>query len=207
MVYLDDVMVVGKSFEEHLSNLRKVFDRFQDANLKFNPEKCCLAGSEVVYLGYVVSKEGISADSRKVEAVKSFPQPDDLPSYRSFLGLASYYCRFVPDFSKLANPLYALTRKNIEFSWGQTQEEAFQNLKQLLMQTPVLAFPNFDQEFILETDASGAGLGAILAQTQPDQMVWPIAYASRTLQSHEKRYSATELEALAVVWAVKHFRH
>ena len=83
--------------------------------MKLKPEKCCLAESKVLHLGYVVSKEGISADSRKVEAVKSFPQPDDLPSLRSFLGLASYYCQFVPGFSKLANPLYVLTRKNIEF--------------------------------------------------------------------------------------------
>ena len=160
-----------------------------------------------MYLGYVVSKEGISADIKKVEAVQCFPQPHDLTSLRSFLGLASYYRRFVPDFSTVANPLYALTRKNIEFSWGQAQENAFQNLKQLLTQAPVLAFPNFDQEFILETDASGVGLGAILAQRQQDVTVRPIAYASRTLQSHEKRNSATELEALGVVWAVKHFRH
>ena len=207
MVYLDDVLVVGRSFVEHLDNLRKVFERFRDANLKLKPEKCCLAGSEVVYLGYVVSKKGVSADSNKIKAVQSFPQPHDLSSLRSFLGFASYYRRFVPCFSKIADPLYALTRKNTEFSWGQAQTKAFQQLKQSLTQAPVLAFPNFGNEFMLETDASGVGLGAILTQKQEDGTVRPIAYASRTLQSHEKRYSATELEALGIVWAVKHFRH
>jgi len=91
--------------------------------LKLKPEKCCLAGSEVVYLGYVMSKEGVSADSNKIKAVQSFPQPHDLSSLRSFLGFASYYRRFVPCFSKIADPLYALTRKNTEFSWGQLSSD------------------------------------------------------------------------------------
>ena len=207
MVYLDDVMVIGRNFTEHLENLREVFGRFRQANLKLKPEKCFLASSEVLYLGYVVSREGISADVQKVEAVRSFPRPTNLTSLRSFLGLASYYRRFIPNFSTVASPLYALTRKDAEFFWGQSEQVAFDHLKQILIDAPVLAFPNFDQEFILETDASGVGLGAILAQKQPDGTVQPIAYGSRTLQQQEKKYGATELEALGVVWAVKHFRH
>ena len=107
----------------------------------------------------------------------------------------------------MASPLYALTRKDAEFFWGQSEQVAFDHLKQILIDAPVLAFPNFDQEFILETDASGVGLGAILAQKQQDETVRPIAYGSRTLQHHKKKYGATELEALGVVWAVRHFRH
>ena len=107
----------------------------------------------------------------------------------------------------MASPLYALTQKNTEFLWNQAQFESFHQLKQLLIHAPVLAFPDFSQEFILETDASGSGLGAILAQQQEDGTIRPIAYASRTLQQHEKKYGATELEALGVVWSVKHFRH
>ena len=154
-----------------------------------------------------MSREGISADVQKVEAVRSFPRPNDLTSLRTFLGLASYYRRFIPSFSTVASPLYALTHKNAEFYWGQFEQIAFDRLKQLLINAPVLAFPNFDQEFILETDASGVGLGAILAQEQQDGTVRPIAYGSQTLQQHEKKYGATELEALGVMWAVKHFRH
>ena len=130
---------------------------------KLKPTKCSLAGTEVTYLGYMISWTGISADPQKVEAVQNFPPPDDLTSLRSFLGLASYYRRFVPGFSTIAGPLYLLLQKNTNFLWGQTQQESFDHLKQLLTCAPVLAFPDFDQEFILETDASGKGLGAILA--------------------------------------------
>ena len=207
LVYLDDVMVIGRSFSEHLTNLRKVFERFRNANLKLKPEKCCLAGSEVLYLGYVVSRDGISADPAKVKVVKNFPQPSDVKSLRSFLGLASYYRRFIQDFSKVANPLYALTQKDVEFLWKPVHYDAFRQLKQLLISAPVLAFPDFARDFILETDTSGMGLGAILAQADEDGMVHPIAYASRTLQQHEKNYAITELEALGIVWAVKHFHH
>ena len=207
LVYLDDVMVIGKNFFEHLDNLRNVFERFRIANLKLKPEKCCLAGSEVLYLGYVVSREGILADPAKIDAVKNFPQPFDVRSLRSFLGLASYYRRFIENFSSVASPLYELTRKDVGFSWESIHHNAFCKLKQLLISAPVLAFPDFARGFILETDASGVGLGAILAQSHEDGTVHPIAYASRTLQQHEKNYAITELEALGIVWAIKHFHH
>ena len=143
-------------------------------------------------------------DPEKTEAVCNFPQPTDLKSLRSFLGLASYYRCFVPNFSKIAGPLHTLTRKDTPFNWSPSCQEAFDPLKQLLTKTPVLALPNFEKDFRLETDASGAGLGAVLSQTSKG-VVRPVAYASRTLQPHEKNYGATELEALGVVWAVKHF--
>ena len=125
---------------------------------------------------------------------------------RSFLGLASYYSRFIPAFSKVARPLYDLTKKDAAFFCNNSCQRAFETLKELLTEAPVLAFPRFDRSFVLQTDASGKGLGAVMAQQQPDGMVRPIAYTSRTLQAHEKNYSATEMEALGVVWAVKHFR-
>ena len=118
MVYLDDVMVIGRNFTEHLENLREVFGRFRQANLKLQPEKCFLASSEVLYLGYVVSREGILADVQKVEAVQPFPRPTNLTSLHSFLGLASYYQQFIPNFSTVASPYYALTRKDAEFFGG-----------------------------------------------------------------------------------------
>ena len=132
--------------------------------------------------------------------------PTSMRELKSFLGLASYYQRFVPGFSKIANPLFALTHKDFSFVWNQKCEDAFNQLKSLLTNAPLLVFPNFKKEFILETDASGLGLGAVLAQQQDNGSVASIAYASRTLQPHEKNYGVTELEALGVVWAVKHFR-
>ena len=129
-----------------------------------------------------------------------------LKQVRSFLGLASYYRRFIPSFSVFAGPLYALTKKDAVFLWSESCADAFAQLKTLLTRAPILAFPDFSSSFRLETDASGLGLGAILSQQQEDGTVRPIAYASRTLQQHERNYAPTELEALGVVWAVRHFR-
>ena len=205
--YIDDILVIGHTFEEHLKHLQKVFDRLKKAGLKLKAEKCRFGASEVTYLGYVVSQDGLAPTPDKVKAVLQYPQPTDLKSLRSFLGLASYYRRFIPRFSVVASPLHALTRKDVPYVWNSVCEEAFSQLKQLLSSAPVLAFPDFTQGFTLETDASGIGLGSVLAQKQEDGTTRPVAYASRTLQAHEKNYGVTELEALALVWSVKHFRH
>ena len=204
-VYLDDILVISSTWEEHLQNLHLVFERLHEAGLRLKPRKCAFALREVTYLGHVISEAGISVDPSKVEKIWSYPTPTNLKSLRQFLGIASYYRRFTPQFSKVAEPLYALTRKNTPFVWSSSCEEAFVRLKELLTSPPVLAFPNFEQPFILETDASGLGLGAVLCQEQDDGTIRPIAYASRTLQKHERNYGISELEALAVVWATKHF--
>ena len=207
LVYLDDVLVLGRTFSEHLGNLREVFSRLHRAGLKLKPSKCKLGQKHVVYLGYVVSAQGISTDPSKVVAITQFPRPVDLKSLRSFLGLTSYYRRFVPRFSSIAEPLYSLTRKDTPYEWSPKCEAAFVHLKRLLTESPVLAYPHFGHEFLLETDASGVGLGAVLSQEDENKAIRPIAFASRTLLQHEKKYGISELEALAVVWAVKHFRH
>ena len=206
MVYLDDILVLGATLEEHLQNLSEVFDSLRKAGLRLKPTKCHLAQKEIAYLGFIVTDKGVAADPQKIEAVCSYPTPTDLKHLRSFLGLASYYRRFIANFAKIANPLHALTRKDTPFLWDSTCQQAFENLKQCLIAAPVLAFPNFDSPFLMETDASGIGLGAVLAQKQEDGSVRPLAYASRSLQKHERNYGVTELEALAVVWGVKHFR-
>ena len=204
--YIDDVLVMAKTFDSHLERLRVVFLQFRNSGLKLKAKKCHLAQSMVRYLGYIVSEKGISADPSKVAAVREFPIPENLQSLRSFLGLASYYRRFIPCFSSVAHPLYALTKKDAPFIWTSSCEEAFMQLKQLLVQAPILAYPDFEKEFFVETDASGSGLGALLSQVQADGLHQPVAYASRTLQAHEKNYGVTELEALGVVWAARHFR-
>ena len=207
LIYLDDVLVIGQTFSEHLSNLREVFNRLTTAGLKLKPAKCRLGREEVAFLGYVVSADGISADPGKVRAVTDFPTPRDLKSLRAFLGLTSYYRRFTPRYSAIAHPLYHLTRKDVPFEWTSDCHIAFTRLKSTLTEAPVLAYPQFGHPFLLETDASGLGLGAVLSQKQMDGTTRPIAYASRTLQPHESNYGISELEALGVVWAVKHFRH
>ena len=164
LVYLDDILAIGQSLEEHLSNLREVFTRLRRAGLRLKPTKCKLLRKEVEFLGHVVSEHGISADPKKVIAVAEFPQPSDLKALRAFLGMTPYNRHFVPCFSSVAQPLYALTRKDIPIHWSTDCETALTRPKALLTKSPVLAYPQFGQEFILETDASGVGLGAVLSQ-------------------------------------------
>ena len=206
-VYLDDILVISSTWEEHLQNLELVIERLEEAGLRLKPKKCAFARREVTYLGHVISEAGISVDPTKIEKIQSYPTPMGLKPLRQFLGIASYYRCFTPQFSKIAEPLYALTRKNTPFVWTSSCQAAFDKLKELLITPPILAFPNFELPFILETDASGMGLGAVLSQQQGSGPTSsrPIAYASRTLQKHERNYGISELEALAVVWATKHF--
>ena len=189
--------------EEHNDNLVTVFGRLREAGLKPKPKQCRFAQQEVKYLCHVVS---ISADPTKLEAAKSFAPPTDVKSLRSFLGLASYSRKFIPKFSKVASPLHSLTKKNAICTWTPACQKSFNQLKQLLTEAPLLAFPNFESPFLLKTDALLQGLGAVLAQRQENGSVRPVAYSSQGLQPHERRHVITELEGLGVVWALKQFR-
>ena len=171
-----------------------------------HPQKCVFGSCEVLYLGRLISSSGIRPNPEKIVAVKSFPTPTSVKSLRQFLGLASYYQQFIPHFARVASSLYALTRQDVPFQWTLCCQESFETLKDLLTTPPVLAYPNFTKEFVLHTDASGEGLGAILEQEQEDGQLHPVAHASRSINKHEKQYDVAELEALGVVWAVKHFR-
>ena len=202
MVYIDDILVFSRTFEDHLSHLKQVMECL---DLRLKPKKCKFVQERVEYLGHMISKHKIEVDPIKVAAIRDFPQPTNLKSLKSFLGFVSYYRHFIPNFSSVTGPLHLLTRKDASFLWTSSCQEAFELLKRLLTKTPVLAYPDFEQSFILETDASGTGLGAVLAQ-KVQGIVRPVAFASRTLQPHEKNYGVTELEALGVVRAAKHFR-
>ena len=206
--YLDDILIASRTFDDHLRHLREVFGRLREAGLRLKPKKCLILRNEVPYLGHVISTQGIRPDPSKTQKVKLFPTPRDVTTIRQFVGLASYYRRFVPGFAKIAAPLHALTKKDVPFEWTSECETAFCKLKELLVTAPVLSYPRFghDREFILETDASGIGLGAVLSQKQDDGHVHPIAYASRSLNAHEKNYGISELETLGLVWAVRYFR-
>ena len=207
-VYLDDILIASKTFEQHLHHLREVFTRIRGANLRLKPRKCGLLRDEVHFLGHVISAKGILPDPAKTEKVRLYPCPLDATGVRRFLGLASYYRRFVPNFASVAAPLHALTKKDAVFQWTTECQGAFAKLKELLTTTPVLAYPMFGpgRSFILETDASMVGLGAILSQAQDDGTVHPVAYASRSVDKHEKNYGISELETLGLVWAVRYFR-
>ena len=207
-VYLDDILVCSRTFHEHLQHLNLVIERLRQAGLTLKPQKCFFLLKEVHYLGHLISREGIAPDPAKTQKVREFPVPTDIAKVRQFVGLASYYRRFMPGYARIANPLHALTKKEVNFHWTVECQAAFDHLKELPVTSPVLAYPQFGlgKEFVLETDASLEGLGAVLSQRQGDGHLHPIAYASRCLQPHERNYAITELETLGLVWACKHFR-
>ncbi|GBN81789.1 Retrovirus-related Pol polyprotein from transposon 297, partial [Araneus ventricosus] len=206
LVYLNDIIIVGRTFEEHLNNLRKVFQRVQKANLKLNPKKCRFFQREVSYLGHVISAEGVKTDPEKIKAVVDWPRPDKIHDVRSFLGLCTYYRRFVKIFSTIARPLHKLTEAKSNFNWTDECEKSFNSLKQALTSSPILTYPRTDKDFILDTDASNEGIGAVLSQnTGNEERV--IAYFSKSLGKPERNYCVTRKELLAIVKSIEHFHH
>jgi len=206
LIYLDDIIVYGKTFEEELKRLEDVFVRLRSSGLKLKPSKCVLFPKSVTYLGHIVSENGIETDLVKVERVCEWPVPENVTEVKSFLGLASYYRRFVPNFAQVARPLHKLAEATVDFTWTPECQSSFQKLKTLLSTAPLLAYPDFRAEFILDTDASNHGIGAVLSQLK-DGVEHPVAYASRTLPKAERNYCVTRKELLAVVEFVKQFRH
>ena len=205
LLYLDDVIIFSTDFASHLSRLEAVLQRLAGAKLKLKPSKCSLLQSEVKYLGHVVSKHGVKTDPEKVEAVREWKTPACQSELRTFLGFVGYYRRFCPDFASVAKPLHRLTAKGVPFSWTETEQAAFEQLRQFLLEAPVLAYPEPGVEFIVDTDASADGVGSVLSQVQNgEERV--IAYFSKTLSPAERNYCVTRRELLAVVMAVKHFR-
>ncbi|XP_033728208.1 uncharacterized protein LOC117317503 [Pecten maximus] len=206
LCYLDDVIVFGAGFEEALHSLRLVFMKFRVANLKLKPKKCVLFRREVTFLGHVVSEEGVKCDPEKTKVVQEWPRPANRSEIRSFLGLVGYYRRFVCDSSQLAAPLTRLTKKNVPFHWDDSCEESYQQLRSALLTTPILSFPQTGGQFILDTDASSFGIGAVLSQVQ-DGEERVLSYASRTLNTAQQNYCTTKRELLAVVIFLRQFRH
>ena len=205
LVYLDDIVVYGPSLKEHNKHLIEIMRRLRKNNLKLQPDKCEFLRKEVIYLGHIITENGITPDPTKLEAVKNFPQPKTVKNIQAFIGLAGYYRKFIKDFSKIAKPLTKLTKKGEKFIWTVEQQNAFETLKEKLITAPVLSYPDFEKKFLVTTDASDYAIGAVLSQG-PVGSDQPIAYASRILNKAERNYNTTEKELLAIVWAVKYFR-
>ena len=206
LVYLDDIVTIGKTFHQHLTNVRDVLDKLRQAGLRLKPGKCTFFQEEVTYLGHIVSARGVATDHTKTEKVATWPEPKTLAEVQGFLGLASYYRRFIKNFAAIAKPLHRLTGKGHEFCWTEACADAFKELKHRLTTAPFLAFPDYNLPFILDTDATGTGIGAVLSQVQEgEERV--VAYASRTLSKQARRYCVTRREPLAVVTFIRHFRH
>ena len=207
LVYLDDIIIYSSAVTQHFERLRTVIDRLQKANLTINLKKSRFCLQELRFLGHIVSGQGVSADPDKVEAIRSYPAPTNLKEVQSFLGLAGWYHKFVPDFSKIAEPLNDLKKKGRSFFWSQACQNSFDKLKSSLISPPILGHPNLNLPFFVYTDASNTGLGAVLTQRADTGSEVVLAYASRTLNRAEINYSVTEKECLAIIWALERWQH
>ena len=162
--FLDDLLVYSETPAEHLEHLKKVFLKLRAAGLKLKPEKCDLFQTQVNYLGHVLGKTGIRPDPEKLEAVRDWERPKTLTQVRSFTAFCNYYRKFMKNFAEIAKPLYRLTGRGVKFTWDKEHDDAFQLLETRLLQSPILAFPNFRRPFVIDTDASERALGAVLSQ-------------------------------------------
>jgi transposase InsO family protein len=205
LVYLDDIICFSATMEEHAEKLQHIFERLEKANFKIQPEKCVFATDTVEYLGHICTPDGIRPDPKKVKAVNEYPVPKTVKEIRSFLGLVGYYRRHIKDFAEMAKPLTILTKKEVPFVWTDEQQKAFVCLRQKLSTEPLLIYPDFSQPFIVACDASTKAVGAVLSQMR-DGAERPVAYCSRQLNNAESKYSTTELELLAFLFATKQFR-
>ncbi len=206
LCYLDDVIVLGRDMKKHCERLEKVLLRLREHNLRVKLSKCKIAARQVSFLGHVISQSRIQPDPAKIAAVRDIPRPQSITDLRSFLGLAGYYRKVIPGFATVAAPLVRLTEKTSAFCWSDECERSFSRLKSLLCSAPILCYPRCDREFILQTDASDFGVGAVLTQLDDNGREMVVAYASKALHARQKKFSATEKEAYAIVFGTQQFR-
>ena len=207
LCFLDDVVVHSKTADEHITHLRDVFQRLKEAGLKMKMSKCAFMRREIAFLGHRVSDKGVSVDPAKVEAMQSVPAPRTVREIRAFLGMAGYYRRFVSQFATIALPLTELTKKDVAFKWTNDCQQAFDELKKKLTTAPVLAYPSMQRPFVVYTDASGVGIGAVLAQPDEDGEEKVVSYLSQKLTPTQQRWTVSERECWSIIATLMKFRH
>ena len=205
--YLDDVIMWAPNFEELLTRLEVLFQQLAQSGVKLNAEKCHIGHTQVKFLGHIVSEHGCKPDPSNVEAVMKMQSPKKVKEVRRFLGMCGFYRKHIHNFAKIATPLTNLTRAHVEFKWTPECQQAFETLKQKLVQAPVLVRADFDKEFIITTDASNTHVGGVLSQVQDDGSSAAIGYFSRKLKGAETRYGTTDKEAMGVILTCRHFQH
>lgn len=206
-VYLDDIIITSETFEEHIRLIRCVAERLRNSGLTINILKSKFCQTSIKYLGYVLSDEGLATDVAKIQPILDYPAPRTVKDVRRLLGLAGFYQKFVRCYSDITTPITNLLKKGRKkFLWTQEADEALQKLKEALVSAPILANPDFEQPFIIETDSSDLAIGSVLTQIQGGERKC-IAYFSKKLSSTQRRYSATERECLAVLLSIENFRH
>lgn len=204
-MYLDDVVVYSDTWEEHLQHINALFERLAWACLTVNLAKCEFAKATVTYLGKVVGQGQVKPVRAKVLAIDRFPVPTTRKELSRFLGMVGYYRGFCQNFSTVVAPLTSLLSPKVKFEWSPRCQQAFEAAKTVLCSAPVLAAPQMDQPFTLHVDASKVGAGAVLAQVDESGSECPVSFFSKKCNSHQLNYSIIEKEALALIWALKHF--
>lgn len=210
-VYIDDVIIFGKSLDEVLKNLEIILKALNNANLKIQLDKSEFLHKEIEFLGYVITADGLKPNIKKIEAIEKYPEPTTIKELRSFLGMMGYYRRFVKDFAKIAKPLTNLLRgegchSNKRLKLTEGEQTCFKKMKSILSSSDILIYPDYNRPFTLTTDASDFAVGAVLSQGEA-QNDKPIHFASRTLSHAEEKYSVPEKEMLAIYWALQTFRN
>jgi hypothetical protein len=200
LVFFDNILIYSKCWNEYIDHLRKIFEILSIQKFFVKPSKCIFGALEVDYLGHIISQEGVRVDNRKIEAMQSWPPPKTVTKLRGFLGLTGYYRKFVRNYGVIATPLTDLLKKG-NFGWNPKANAAFETLKTAMVTTPVLALPDFSNKFIVETDASDYGIGAILSQNGR-----PIAYLSKALGPSKRAWSIYSKEMLAIMEAIRAWR-
>ena len=205
LVYIDDIIIWSKDADTHMVHLQQVFDRLRAAGLTLKASKCHFGRSEVPYLGHIFTPKGIKADMSKIEAMVTFPQPQTKKDIRSLLGLCNYYKKFCKGYCKTVAPLNKILSKDIDFRWNDPEKVAFKTLKTSMTTPPILAYPKFDRDFIITTDASGEALSYMLGQLDDEGRETVIAYGGRSLTPAERKYTISELECLALITAMRQY--
>ena len=206
LVYLDDLLLYSNNINDHFKLLDQVLDRLVKAGLKIKLSKCNFFKNKIDYLGHTISGEGVRISESHIIQIKNYVEPTNLKELRSYLGLISYFRKFLPRLSDVVKPLQQLIKNDVPFVWGKAQQLAFNQSKEILTKTITLKFPKYTQPFYLSVDASSHALGAVLLQ-EHENFLCPVSFASKTLNETERRYSTTKREALAVVWGLKKFRY
>ena len=206
LVYIDDLLIFSKDFDQHLHHLNLVFDNLRSANLTLHPAKCKFATKQVKYLGHIVSKDGLRVNPENTDKIRNCKSPTNVKQVRSALGMMGYYRKFVKDYAKIAQPLNDLIKKDTKFNWTEDCEQAFNVLKIKLIEAPILRYPQFDKEFVLAVDSSQYSIGYVLSQ-EHDGKLHPICFGGRALRDNELKWHITDKEGLALVEGIQHFKH
>ena len=206
LIYLDDIVVAGTGFDDHLSNIQMVFERLRSSGLKLKPKKCHFFRKELPFLGHLVNEQGTLPAPDKCKVIREFPIPENLKQLRSWLGISQYYKRYIEDYSRIARPLHSLTRKDTKWAWSAEAQKAFDTIKQALVSPKLLIFPDYNKPFTLTTDGCKTGLGYILQQEDAHGNMKPIAYAGRKTTKSEESFGISELELAALISGLRYFQ-